>query len=112
MAQMVSFAGRKRKEQDTADGLRQMLMRVSQQPEKSLDEIKEDFLAEMDVLDPDAAKWMRESISRAGNAQVGRMRAMGYDISGTEFEIRRDHKDMQREAELDRKISSRCRAGL
>ena len=65
MAQMVSFAGRKRKEQDTADELRQMLMRVSQQPEKSLDEFKEDFLAEMDVLDPDVSNWMRESISRA-----------------------------------------------
>ena len=77
MAQMVSFAGRKRKEQDKADELRQKFTRESQQPEKTLDEMKGDFIAEKDVLDPDATKWMREFITRAGAARVGRMRAKG-----------------------------------
>ena len=109
MGKQINFVIQKKaRHQMKVDDIRAMYTRIQERDDNiSLDDIEDDFLAEMEELDPEAAKFMRESIARAGQAEVCRYREAGVEIPGTEFETRRDRKAMEKEYELDRKIQRR-----
>lgn len=98
----------KRFKQDAeAEARRSMLRRVQSQLEKSLDEIQDEFMSEMEVLDPELASLMKESVARAGHAAMAQIRHQGHKIPASEFELRRDENDLQKSVILDGKISNR-----
>lgn len=98
----------KRFKQDSeAEARRSMLRRIQSQPEKSLDEIQDEFMSEMEVLDPELAGLMKESVARAGHAAMAKIRHQGYDVPASEFELRRDENDLKTSVILDGKISNR-----
>lgn len=82
--------------QDTeAEARRSMLRRIQSQPEKSLDEIQDEFMSEIEVLDPELASLMKESVARAGHAAMAKIRHQGYEVPASEFELRRDENDLK-----------------
>lgn len=109
MGKQINFEIQKKaRHQMDVDDIRAMFARVKERDDMiSLDDIEDDFLAEMEELDPESAKLMRESIARAGQAEAGRYREAGVEIPGTEFEIRRDRKAMEKDYQLDRQIQGK-----
>ena len=94
--------------QDTeAEARRSMLRRIQSQPEKSLDEIQDEFMSEIEVLDPELGRVMKESVARAGHAAMPKIRHQGYEVPASEFELRRDENDLKKSVILDGKISNR-----
>lgn len=94
--------------QDTeAEARRSMLRRIQSQPEKSLDEIQDKFMSDMEVMDPELASLMKESIARAGHTAMAKIRHKGYEVPGSKFELRRDENDLKKSVILDGKISNR-----
>lgn len=94
--------------QDTeTEARRSMLRRIQSQPEKSLDEIQDEFMSEIEVLDPELASLIKESVARAGHAAMVRIRHQGYEVPASEFELRRDENDLKKSVILDGKISNR-----
>ena len=63
--------------------------------------------ANMEVLDPEVASLMKESVARAGHAAMAKIRHQGYDVPASEFELRRDENDLKTSVILDGKISNR-----
>lgn len=102
-----SMSVKRFKQGSEAEARRSMLRRIQSQPEKSLDEIQDEFMSEMEVLDPEVASLMKESVARAGHAAMAKIRHQGYDVPASEFELRRDENDLKTSVILDGKISNR-----
>lgn len=92
---------------EEVDAQRELLKRLSDMPDKSLDEIQADFFAHMKEIDPELADMMKESAEISGQACMAAFRYNGYDISGTDFEKRRDERAYSKEQILDRKIDAK-----
>lgn len=96
------------KEQNIAEK-REMLDRLRDHQDESLDELQDNFIEEMEVIDPKLASMMKESVQRSGSALIGKMRMSGMEIPGTDFEKKRNERDLAAENKLDCKIEEHIR---
>ena len=104
MAKQIDFNMVKSSRKLEADAIREMLQHIEDTPEITQEEQDREFLEELNVLDPEAAKMWDEWNARCSNAYAAEMREVGFDIPGTDFEIRRDEKDLQKSRFLEKKI--------
>lgn len=98
---------KKTPEQQMADERREMLCRLQSKPGKALDEIHEDFIRQINEDDPELAEMINEDIARSGHASMAELRYSGWNIPGTDFEMRRDESDREKVGVLDAKIAER-----
>lgn len=106
MEKIINF--QESKEQNIAEK-REMLNRLRDRQDESLDELQDNFMEEMEVIDPKLASMMMESIQRSGSALIGKMRMSGMEIPGTDFEKKRNERDVAAEEDLDQKIEEHIR---
>lgn len=116
MSKMIDFQrGKKmrivkmKKEEEIRERKMDMFRRVLDQSEKTFQEIDAEFLDQISKKDPEAAEYMREYYGIAGQAEIARFRENGHNISGTEFEIRRDRKALEKARQLEKKIDDRLK---
>lgn len=98
---------KKTPEQQMADERREMLRRLQSKPEKTLDEIQEDFIRQINEVDSELADMISEDIARSGHASMADLRHSGWNVPGTDFEMRRDESDREKVGILDAKIAGR-----